>query len=876
MRFVEVAELLEECERTVRRTCTARDAASLRLYGTLPRHSVMRRRLTDHFACFYVAQRIYCTSTSKSTSASVLATESAWEELAAFFRLVFPKHCPDRVFYMREQKMAEALIRALGWSGTAKAVRLRGLFARGAGCCADLAETVADMASVAVRGASQQTVRDVDCGLQRLANSPDAAGDVIAEIGIGAMCSIEIKWLVRIMLREMGCSGALCEDVVLEACRPGLAALYARQRDLSFVAGIAASSPTSPTSPTPTATTAATSTMMVPLSLDSSLTADRNGDVVQIDPGCEGRQQQTANEMERPDESKLAERQRQEMVQKTRVPENREVSFGVFVTPQLCGRAVGVEWIVRRSGLGRRVVVEEKMDGERLQAHVCGNDVSIFSRSSRNSTESRASLVPFLRLAATKCSTCIVDGELLVVDEQSGKIETFGTVQSFAGRQYDPRRHLCVVLFDILYLNGQSLVDLPLVRRREIIREWLVEVPRHVMLSQGFELDFANTEHATQELQRTFDACNSAGTEGLVIKDLGSRYIPGDRSLWMKLKRDYIPGAGDTVDLVLLGVSHGARSRHQMPTVPASAASSPSSSFFFNRFFFGVVHATNPQTFEIVCETSVGIPMAERRNISEMVGAWKEANVSVPKRSLVVNVEQYKPDFVIIPTIHGYIVADILGSGFLPDRRVSSGLAIRHPRIRSFRSIDSLDPSTLSAASYASVSQQGLVRNPSRLLTLHPPTPQAAAAVRSEHAKSPASTETRLTQSTVNPLHWALQPCTPTSTTDTDGVHLGLDILRPLFEKRVVYICPSVHKARAELCETLAALYHGTRITYEYDPTAVQTVLTRRPFRFRSMNRDSAVYHDSCLDFAFRTPPADRAGQESNVDSFCLVSQNVR
>ena len=66
------------------------------------------------------------------------------------------------------------------------------------------------------------------------------------------------------------------------------------------------------------------------------------------------------------------------------------------------------------------------------------------------------------------------------------------------------------------------------------------------------------TSHDVEELGSFLNESVAAGTEGLIVKSMDSTYEPSKRSVnWLKLKKDYLEGVGDTFDVVVIGAWHG-------------------------------------------------------------------------------------------------------------------------------------------------------------------------------------------------------------------------------------------------------------------------------------------------------------------------------
>ena len=192
-----------------------------------------------------------------------------------------------------------------------------------------------------------------------------------------------------------------------------------------------------------------------------------------------------------------------------------------------------------------KVWTEEKYDGVRCQLHHADGRVELFSRDLKETTGA----FPELAEAAPRIGHAVFfDGEVLA--HRDGRVLRFFELQRRLGRKKvtdDLRSEVPVVLviFDLLYLDGRSLLDEPLEERRRLLEGLGLEHP--------FLL--ARLEEATSpdDLDRIFADTRERGHEGLMAKDPKSPYTPGRRGLaWLKLKRPLA-----TLDVVVTAVEWG-------------------------------------------------------------------------------------------------------------------------------------------------------------------------------------------------------------------------------------------------------------------------------------------------------------------------------
>ena len=226
--------------------------------------------------------------------------------------------------------------------------------------------------------------------------------------------------------------------------------------------------------------------------------------------------------------------------------------------------------------------VEDKYDGIRAQAHVSAGEIKFFSRTRDDITESFPELPDAL---AGLSQDAILDGEILAWDYLAGRARPFSVLQQRLGRKRVSDKMLreipvAFVAFDVLYADGELVMDRPLRDRARILDDLLAEKNRshhggtesqRKLSKTGTQgkLVFGNEEEETvtahmirapvfrasspEELEGLFAAAQERGNEGLMIKDLNSPYTPGKRGKsWLKMKRELA-----TLDVVVTAVEYG-------------------------------------------------------------------------------------------------------------------------------------------------------------------------------------------------------------------------------------------------------------------------------------------------------------------------------
>ena len=297
------------------------------------------------------------------------------------------------------------------------------------------------------------------------------------------------------------------------------------------------------------------------------------------------------------------------------------------------------------------VYVEDKFDGIRAQLHRSKDRIEIFSRDLRRITGQFPELVGQARRFDQEL---IADGEIIAFAE--GRRLTFFDLQKRLGRK-DEHADLfadatadvpvAFVIFDLLWMNGRSLLRTPLRERRE--RLGTLELPSQ------FQKAKITPARAANEIEQIFRDARQRLNEGLMIKDPESIYLPGTRGMyWFKLKRELA-----TLDVVVVAVELGHGKRNNV----------------LSDYTFAVRDETSGELLPIGKAYS-GLTDAEIEELTEHF-----------KQNTIVDHGRYRK-------VNPNVVLEVAFNSIHPSTRHASGLALRFPRIKAIRrdkNVDSID-----------------------------------------------------------------------------------------------------------------------------------------------------------------------------------------
>ncbi|KAI1371241.1 ATP-dependent DNA ligase [Hypoxylon crocopeplum] len=170
---------------------------------------------------------------------------------------------------------------------------------------------------------------------------------------------------------------------------------------------------------------------------------------------------------------------------------------------------------------GRDFACEFKYDGQRAQVH-CDEKgkVSIFSRHLEVMTDKYPDLVELVpKIRGEGVSSFIMEGEVVAVDRQTGELKNFQTLTNRARKDVAIGTitiDVCLFSFDLMYLNGQPLLDRPFRERRSLLRSLFTEIPHHFTWVKSLDATSQDSEVVLDFFKQALDS----KCEGIMVKIL--------------------------------------------------------------------------------------------------------------------------------------------------------------------------------------------------------------------------------------------------------------------------------------------------------------------------------------------------------------------
>ncbi|KAH7095703.1 hypothetical protein FB567DRAFT_36471 [Paraphoma chrysanthemicola] len=286
---------------------------------------------------------------------------------------------------------------------------------------------------------------------------------------------------------------------------------------------------------------------------------------------------------------------------------------GVPLKPMLAKPTKSITEVLDRFE-GKQFTCEYKYDGERAQIHFVAHDAdmemataapsagksdrgvsNIFSRNSEDLSKKYPDILAKLPTWVKEgTKSFVLDCETVAWDMVEKKVLPFQQLMTRKRKDVkveDVKVKVCVFAFDILYLNGEALVNKSFRDRRAHLHDAFIPVEGEFAFAK-----FGDTSEL-EEIQILLEDSVKASCEGLMVKMLDgteSSYEPSKRSQnWLKVKKDYLAGVGDSLDLVVLGAYFGKGKRTS----------------WYGAFLLACYNP-NTQNYETVCNIGTGFSEA--------------------------------------------------------------------------------------------------------------------------------------------------------------------------------------------------------------------------------------------------------------------------
>ena len=368
-----------------------------------------------------------------------------------------------------------------------------------------------------------------------------------------------------------------------------------------------------------------------------------------------------------PDVGLLAKRVKEKGIEKA-VAEIKP-QIGVPVFPMLAQRLKSPREMIEKM---KRVSVEPKFDGLRIQIHfkktgfLDGSKVKVFTRNLNETSWMFPELENISKFI--KANEAVLDTEGMGVDEELRSLANFQTTMT-RRRKHDIEKiaskvSITFYVFDIMYKNGESLINLPYEERRKILDK---------SVTSGKLLKVVNFEvtESPDRINALMRLKLKDGLEGIIVKRADSKYVAGRTGWrWVKMKEKESSKAklADTVDCIVMGYSAGKGKRV---------------SFGLGQFLVGIRDGDNVKT---VTKVGTGLTDEQFRELKKRL-----TGLEMPEkpRNFIVS-KILEPDFWVEPSLVVEIAADEVTHS--PSH--SSGFALRFPRLVRFREDKGLENAT--------------------------------------------------------------------------------------------------------------------------------------------------------------------------------------
>lgn len=345
-----------------------------------------------------------------------------------------------------------------------------------------------------------------------------------------------------------------------------------------------------------------------------------------------------------------------------------EVSLFSAFRPMLAERAM-LEKVEAQMN-HKTYYAETKYDGERSQIHKKGNNYKYFSRNGFDFTDNFGGdphsglFTPYLHnLFRADVRDVILDGEVVCWSKTHKSIISKGEHMDVKNLRDDGDYQVCLCAFDIIYLNGEVLTNLPLSERLGKLKNVIKPLEGRLLISPSTEVK------CKEDVFKLLNEAIDNREEGLVLKDPDSVYRPASRKAgWIKVKPEYVDSLVPELDLLIIGAYYGKGRRQGV----------------LSHFLLAVAVASEepgrkPCEFHSICRIGSGYTVAELSDLVDKLSPHAKAGQQPPG----VVVSREKPDVWINPIKS--CVVQVRAAEIVKSALYQTGVTLRFPRVEKVR-----------------------------------------------------------------------------------------------------------------------------------------------------------------------------------------------
>lgn len=359
-----------------------------------------------------------------------------------------------------------------------------------------------------------------------------------------------------------------------------------------------------------------------------------------------------------------------------------KITPAIPVKPMLAKPTKGIHEILDRFN-NINYTAEYKYDGERAQIHVVTRkDIRVYSRNSEDMTQKYPDVLEIVKamVEKTDIKNCIIDSEVVGYDTEQDKILPFQVLANRPRKNSkveDLKVQVCLFAFDLVYINDEPLVTKTFRERRARLRAAIPIIEKKFVnaTSQDFE---ASAEGGEEPIHSFLNDAIEGSCEGLMLKTLddNATYEPSRRSLnWLKLKKDYLDGMADSIDVIPVGAWYGKGKR----------------SGTYGAFLLAVIDSDSGD-LQTVCKAGTGF---KDEDLNRHFHALKDRVIQTPIPHLSV-ADGLKPDVWFDPSeVWEIIAADLslspIHTAAFSLKEPNKGISLRFPRFIKVRDDKGID-----------------------------------------------------------------------------------------------------------------------------------------------------------------------------------------